>query len=185
MASKHLTSAHARMSCRLFSIPVKCLFVCLYVSGFSGGDGSGEVIQLEDKWRKDPRYQTQPKRSVTLRWPWETTMHKSLKECWNLTGNGLTKAHIHLNALCLSAPSCLSPVCVILTEYVQLYVDFLLNKSIYKQFAAFYYGFHGVCASGALMVSDASSQSSSRPKIYWLCNLIRMISAPSLTPVKP
>ncbi|KAL2083351.1 hypothetical protein ACEWY4_021124 [Coilia grayii] len=37
-------------------------------------------------------------------------------------------------------------------EYVQLYVDFLLNKSIYKQFAAFYYGFHGVCASDALML---------------------------------
>ncbi|GAB5578606.1 probable E3 ubiquitin-protein ligase HECTD2 isoform X1 [Prionailurus iriomotensis] len=36
-------------------------------------------------------------------------------------------------------------------EYVQLYVDFLLNKSIYKQFAAFYYGFHSVCASNALM----------------------------------
>ncbi|XP_013916108.1 PREDICTED: probable E3 ubiquitin-protein ligase HECTD2 [Thamnophis sirtalis] len=36
-------------------------------------------------------------------------------------------------------------------EYVQLYVDFLLNKSIYKQFAAFYYGFHSVCASYALM----------------------------------
>ncbi|TMS04831.1 putative E3 ubiquitin-protein ligase HECTD2 [Larimichthys crocea] len=27
-------------------------------------------------------------------------------------------------------------------EYVQLYVDFLLNKSISKQFAAFYHGFH-------------------------------------------
>lgn len=39
------------------------------------------------------------------------------------------------------------------TEYVQLYVDFLLNKSIYKQFAAFYHGFHSVCASDALMVS--------------------------------
>ena len=39
------------------------------------------------------------------------------------------------------------------SEYVQLYVDFLLNKSIYKQFAAFYYGFHSVCASNALMVS--------------------------------
>lgn len=38
-------------------------------------------------------------------------------------------------------------------EYVQLYVDFLLNKSIYKQFAAFYHGFHSVCASDALMVS--------------------------------
>ncbi|XP_043912584.1 probable E3 ubiquitin-protein ligase HECTD2 [Protopterus annectens] len=37
-------------------------------------------------------------------------------------------------------------------EYVQLYVDFLLNKSIYKQFAAFYHGFHSVCASNALML---------------------------------
>uniref|UniRef100_G1RPE7 Probable E3 ubiquitin-protein ligase HECTD2 n=1 Tax=Nomascus leucogenys TaxID=61853 RepID=G1RPE7_NOMLE len=37
-------------------------------------------------------------------------------------------------------------------EYVQLYTDFLLNKSIYKQFAAFYYGFHSVCASHALML---------------------------------
>ncbi|XP_041922095.1 probable E3 ubiquitin-protein ligase HECTD2 isoform X1 [Alosa sapidissima] len=37
-------------------------------------------------------------------------------------------------------------------EYVQLYVDFLLNKSVYKQFAAFYYGFHSVCASDALML---------------------------------
>ncbi|KAJ4921946.1 hypothetical protein JOQ06_021717 [Pogonophryne albipinna] len=37
-------------------------------------------------------------------------------------------------------------------EYVQLYVDFLLNKSIYKQFAAFFHGFHSVCASDALMV---------------------------------
>ncbi|XP_028324312.1 probable E3 ubiquitin-protein ligase HECTD2 isoform X2 [Gouania willdenowi] len=36
-------------------------------------------------------------------------------------------------------------------EFVQLYVDFLLNKSIYKQFAAFYHGFHSVCASDALM----------------------------------
>uniref|UniRef100_A0A8C6LYR0 HECT-type E3 ubiquitin transferase n=1 Tax=Nothobranchius furzeri TaxID=105023 RepID=A0A8C6LYR0_NOTFU len=38
-------------------------------------------------------------------------------------------------------------------EYVQLYIDFLLNKSIYTQFAAFYHGFHSVCASDALMVS--------------------------------
>lgn len=38
-------------------------------------------------------------------------------------------------------------------EYVQLYIDFLLNKSIYRQFAAFYHGFHSVCASNALMVS--------------------------------
>ncbi|XP_077586597.1 putative E3 ubiquitin-protein ligase HECTD2 [Stigmatopora nigra] len=37
-------------------------------------------------------------------------------------------------------------------EYVQLYVDFLLNKSICKQFAAFYHGFHSVCASDALML---------------------------------
>lgn len=37
-------------------------------------------------------------------------------------------------------------------EYVQLYVDFLLNKSIYRQFAAFFYGFHSVCASDALLV---------------------------------
>lgn len=40
-----------------------------------------------------------------------------------------------------------------LSEYVQLYVDFLLNKSIQKQFAAFYRGFHSVCSSDALMVS--------------------------------
>ncbi|XP_061693993.1 probable E3 ubiquitin-protein ligase HECTD2 isoform X2 [Syngnathoides biaculeatus] len=37
-------------------------------------------------------------------------------------------------------------------EYVQLYVDFLLNKSIHKQFAAFYHGFHSVCTSDALML---------------------------------
>ncbi|XP_056325528.1 probable E3 ubiquitin-protein ligase HECTD2 isoform X2 [Danio aesculapii] len=37
-------------------------------------------------------------------------------------------------------------------EYVQLYIDFLLNKSIYRQFAAFYNGFHSVCASNALML---------------------------------
>ncbi|XP_056147607.1 probable E3 ubiquitin-protein ligase HECTD2 [Lampris incognitus] len=37
-------------------------------------------------------------------------------------------------------------------EYVQLYIDFLLNKSICKQFAAFYHGFHSVCASDALML---------------------------------
>ncbi|RXN38186.1 putative E3 ubiquitin- ligase HECTD2 [Labeo rohita] len=36
-------------------------------------------------------------------------------------------------------------------EYVQLYIDFLLNKSIYRQFTAFYHGFHSVCASNALM----------------------------------
>lgn len=56
---------------------------------------------------------------------------------------------------------CLSDVLIVLLlllllplpEYVQLYVDFLLNKSICKQFAAFYHGFHSVCASDALMVS--------------------------------
>ncbi|XP_007894931.2 probable E3 ubiquitin-protein ligase HECTD2 [Callorhinchus milii] len=37
-------------------------------------------------------------------------------------------------------------------EYVHLYVDFLLNKSVYKQFASFYFGFHSVCASNALML---------------------------------
>uniref|UniRef100_A0A8C2UVN3 HECT-type E3 ubiquitin transferase n=1 Tax=Chinchilla lanigera TaxID=34839 RepID=A0A8C2UVN3_CHILA len=37
-------------------------------------------------------------------------------------------------------------------EYVQLYIDFLLNKSICTQLAAFYYGFHSVCASTALML---------------------------------
>ena len=37
-------------------------------------------------------------------------------------------------------------------EYVSLYVDFLLNKSIYKQFKSFYQGFHSVCASNAVIV---------------------------------
>jgi E3 ubiquitin-protein ligase HECTD2 len=37
-------------------------------------------------------------------------------------------------------------------EYVNLYIDFLLNKSIYKQFKAFYEGFHTVCASNAMIV---------------------------------
>lgn len=39
------------------------------------------------------------------------------------------------------------------SEYVNLYVDYLLNKSIYQQFASFYHGFHSVCASNALIVS--------------------------------
>lgn len=38
-------------------------------------------------------------------------------------------------------------------EYVDLYVDYLLNKSIYEQFKAFYEGFHSVCASNAMIVS--------------------------------
>ncbi|XP_014666316.1 PREDICTED: probable E3 ubiquitin-protein ligase HECTD2 isoform X2 [Priapulus caudatus] len=37
-------------------------------------------------------------------------------------------------------------------EYVKLYVDWALNKSIYHQFKAFYLGFHSVCASNALIM---------------------------------
>ncbi|XP_052102432.1 probable E3 ubiquitin-protein ligase HECTD2 isoform X1 [Mytilus californianus] len=37
-------------------------------------------------------------------------------------------------------------------EYVQLYVDWVLNRSIYPQFQAFYHGFHSVCASNALIM---------------------------------
>ncbi|XP_073238987.1 probable E3 ubiquitin-protein ligase HECTD2 [Porites lutea] len=37
-------------------------------------------------------------------------------------------------------------------EYVNLYVDYLLNRSIYQQFASFYHGFHSVCASNALIM---------------------------------
>ncbi|XP_067657511.1 probable E3 ubiquitin-protein ligase HECTD2 isoform X1 [Haliotis asinina] len=37
-------------------------------------------------------------------------------------------------------------------EYVQLYVEFILNKSVYPQFQAFYHGFHSVCASNALIM---------------------------------
>lgn len=37
-------------------------------------------------------------------------------------------------------------------EYVQLYVDFLLNRLVYRQFRAFYLGFHSVCASNAIIV---------------------------------
>ena len=42
---------------------------------------------------------------------------------------------------------------IFVLEYVDLYVDYILNKSIYRQFAAFYHGFHSVCASNALIVS--------------------------------
>jgi E3 ubiquitin-protein ligase HECTD2 len=38
-------------------------------------------------------------------------------------------------------------------EFVTLYVDFLLNKSIYDKFKAFYFGFHSVCASNAVIVN--------------------------------
>ncbi|XP_064630554.1 probable E3 ubiquitin-protein ligase HECTD2 isoform X2 [Lineus longissimus] len=37
-------------------------------------------------------------------------------------------------------------------EYVNLYSDWLLNKSVYPQFQAFYHGFHSVCASNALIM---------------------------------
>lgn len=39
-----------------------------------------------------------------------------------------------------------------ISDYVDLYVDHILNKSIQAQFNAFYYGFHSVCASNALIV---------------------------------
>jgi hypothetical protein len=38
-------------------------------------------------------------------------------------------------------------------EYVALYLDWVLNAAIYRQFRAFYLGFHSVCASNALIVS--------------------------------
>lgn len=37
-------------------------------------------------------------------------------------------------------------------EFVALYLDWVLNASIYRQFRAFYLGFHSVCASNALIV---------------------------------
>ena len=52
----------------------------------------------------------------------------------------------HLIKLIINLSSCL------LTEYVHLYVNYLLNESIYQQFAAFYHGFHSVCASNALIM---------------------------------
>lgn len=39
-------------------------------------------------------------------------------------------------------------------EYVNLYLDWVLNTAIYDQFRAFYLGFHSVCASNALIVSN-------------------------------
>ncbi|EDV20108.1 uncharacterized protein TRIADDRAFT_32551, partial [Trichoplax adhaerens] len=35
-------------------------------------------------------------------------------------------------------------------EYVQLYVDFMMNRIIYHQFSSFYRGFHTVCTSNSL-----------------------------------
>ncbi|KAL1122994.1 hypothetical protein AAG570_003318 [Ranatra chinensis] len=37
-------------------------------------------------------------------------------------------------------------------EYVDLYLDWILNTAIYEQFRAFYLGFHSVCASNALIM---------------------------------
>ncbi|XP_073997880.1 probable E3 ubiquitin-protein ligase HECTD2 isoform X3 [Rhodnius prolixus] len=37
-------------------------------------------------------------------------------------------------------------------EYVNLYLDWVLNTAIYEQFRAFYLGFHSVCASNALIM---------------------------------
>ncbi|XP_076467951.1 putative E3 ubiquitin-protein ligase HECTD2 [Babylonia areolata] len=37
-------------------------------------------------------------------------------------------------------------------EYVQLYCDWLVNRAVFQQFAAFYHGFHSVCASNALIM---------------------------------
>ncbi|GFG39371.1 hypothetical protein Cfor_08324 [Coptotermes formosanus] len=37
-------------------------------------------------------------------------------------------------------------------EYVELYLDWILNTAIYEQFRAFYLGFHSVCASNALIM---------------------------------
>jgi hypothetical protein len=37
-------------------------------------------------------------------------------------------------------------------EYVELLIEFYLNKHILKQFEAFYYGFHSVCSSNALLL---------------------------------
>lgn len=39
------------------------------------------------------------------------------------------------------------------SEYVNAYIDFLLNKAIYQQFRSFYMGFHSVCASNVLLVN--------------------------------
>ncbi|KAK6635852.1 hypothetical protein RUM44_001106 [Polyplax serrata] len=36
--------------------------------------------------------------------------------------------------------------------YVELYLNWILNSSIYEQFRAFYLGFHSVCASNALIM---------------------------------
>ena len=37
-------------------------------------------------------------------------------------------------------------------EFVQLYLDHILNSSVLDRFRAFYLGFHSVCASNALIM---------------------------------
>ncbi len=37
-------------------------------------------------------------------------------------------------------------------EYVELLMEFYLNNHIFKQFEAFYCGFHSVCSSNALLL---------------------------------
>lgn len=37
-------------------------------------------------------------------------------------------------------------------QYIDLYLEWILNKSVYLAFRAFYHGFHSVCASNALLV---------------------------------
>lgn len=43
------------------------------------------------------------------------------------------------------------------TQYVALYLDWVLNTAIYDQFRAFYLGFHSVCASNALIVRQSKT----------------------------
>lgn len=37
-------------------------------------------------------------------------------------------------------------------DFVNLYVDWIVNSGVYSQFRAFYHGFHSVCASNALLL---------------------------------
>ena len=61
---------------------------------------------------------------------------------------------LSFSAVLLVRDESIKPVNVLsIAEYVNLYVNYLLNKSIYRQFASFYHGFHSVCASNALIVS--------------------------------
>lgn len=40
-------------------------------------------------------------------------------------------------------------------EYVRLYVEYMVNKAVDRQFKAFYLGFHSVCSSNVLMLLRA------------------------------